>query len=104
MKEGFPVTSRVTINRHNVDDLENIATLLLDDLGLNSFGTNEAAPIGAGCSNYGEIVLTPDQQLTAMDKLDRLSKSYNGRINATAGPLARKRMYAEMTAARNLGK
>ena len=29
---GLPVTSRVTINRYNVDDLENIAGLLLDEI------------------------------------------------------------------------
>lgn len=30
---GFPVTVRVTINRHNVDDLPAIARLLLEEVG-----------------------------------------------------------------------
>jgi len=30
----IPVTTRVTVNRHNVDDLDNIAGLLLNDIGL----------------------------------------------------------------------
>jgi MoaA/NifB/PqqE/SkfB family radical SAM enzyme len=33
-ENNFPVAVRVTINRHNVDDLENIAALLIDDVGL----------------------------------------------------------------------
>ena len=44
---GLPVTSRVTINQHNVGDLEGIAELLLDDVGLRSFGTNDAIEMGS---------------------------------------------------------
>lgn len=93
---GFPVTTRVTVNRFNVDDLENIAALLLEDVGLNGFGTNDAMPMGAGCTNQASITLLPQQQLQAMKTLIRLEKKYEGRITATAGPLAKWKLYGEM--------
>jgi len=84
---GFPVTVRVTVNRYNVDDLENTVRLLLDEVGLPSIGTNEAFPCGA-TDRSGEITLTPDQRRTAMRVLTELSERYPGRIDALAGPLA----------------
>ena len=105
LKEAnFPVTSRVTINRHNVDDLENVAALLLDDVGLRSFGTNDAIPMGAGCENQAGITLTPQQQLRAIITMHELDQKYPGRINATAGPLAKWKMYSEMEHARATGE
>ena len=41
---GLPVTVRTTVNRHNVDDLGAIAHLLLEDVDLPSFSTNDAMP------------------------------------------------------------
>jgi SynChlorMet cassette radical SAM/SPASM protein ScmE len=101
---GFPVNCRVTVNRFNVDDLDNIASLLLEDVGLNSFGTNDAMPMGAGCENQASITLLPQQQLQAMKTLIRLEKKYNGRVNATAGPLAKWKSYGEMEHARASGE
>jgi SynChlorMet cassette radical SAM/SPASM protein ScmE len=101
---GFPVTTRVTINRHNVDDLDNIAALLLNDIGLHSFGTNDAMPMGAGCDNQAGITLLPQQQFQAMKTLIRLEKEYDGRINATAGPLAKWKSYGEMEHAKATGE
>ena len=101
---GFPATSRVTVNRFNVDDLDNIARLLLDDIGLSSFGTNDAIPMGAGCNNQESITLLPEQQLKAMKSLARLAESYNGRVQAAAGPLAKWRSYQEMEHARATGE
>jgi SynChlorMet cassette radical SAM/SPASM protein ScmE len=101
---GFPVTSRVTVNRHNVDDLDDIAALLLEDIGLNSFGTNDAMPMGAGCDNQAGVTLLPRQQVQAMETLIRLEKKYGGRINATAGPLAKWSAYGEMERARATGE
>ena len=103
-KAGFPVTSRVTVNRHNVDDLDNIARFLLDDIGLNNFGTNDAMPMGAGCYNQGSITLKPEQQLKAMKTLARLAEKHNGRITATAGPLAKWKTFGEMGHARATGE
>jgi SynChlorMet cassette radical SAM/SPASM protein ScmE len=103
-KAGFPVTVRVTINKHNLDDLENIAVLLLDEIGLPSFGTNEAMPVGSGCNNEPEIALTPVEQLQAMRTLAKLSDRYPGRITGNAGPAATLQVYAEMEQARETGE
>ena len=97
LKEArFPVTVRVTINRHNVDDLPNIAHLLLEEIGLGGFSTNEAEQMGtARC--YGEnIVLTHEERLRAMKTLTALNERYGGRINAAAGPLAISRHFADI--------
>ena len=105
LKEAMlPATVRVTVNRHNVDDLDNIARLLLDEIGINSFSTNDAMPMGAGCENQKTIVLTPDQRVTAMKTLARLADHYRGRITALAGPLAGWRMYRQMERARATGE
>jgi SynChlorMet cassette radical SAM/SPASM protein ScmE len=101
---GLPVTSRVTVNRYNVDDLENIARLLLDEIGIRGFSTNDAMPMGAGCSNQDAITLRPEQQLKAMQTLSKLAQMYNGRITATAGPLANRLVYKEMKHARATGE
>lgn len=101
---GFPVTVRTTINRHNLHDLENIAHLLLDEIGLPSFGTNEAMPIGAGCENQGQISLTSSQMREAMHTIGRLLERYPGRLQATAGPQAKRKMYVEMERARRTGE
>jgi SynChlorMet cassette radical SAM/SPASM protein ScmE len=101
---GFPVTVRTTINRHNVRDLENIARLLLEEVGLPSFSTNEAMPMGAGCDNQGEITLTSAEKREAMRTMERLLARYDGRLQAQAGPQAKLRMYAEMEHARETGE
>jgi SynChlorMet cassette radical SAM/SPASM protein ScmE len=84
---GFPLTVRVTVNRHNVDDLENVAHLLLDEVGLPSFSTNEAYACGATDRTEGNIILSPAQRQKAMEVLLRLSAQYNNRIGGLAGPL-----------------
>jgi SynChlorMet cassette radical SAM/SPASM protein ScmE len=104
VKAGFPVTARVTINRHNLRDLEDIAGFLLEDIGLKAFSTNEAQPIGSGCRNDKETNLAPNEKAIAMEILDRLVKKYPGRLQASAGPQANKQMYAEMEHARQTGE
>jgi len=84
---GFPVTVRVTINRHNVDDLENVARLLLEEVGLSSFSTNEAYACGITNRTEGSIILTPAQREKAMRVLTHLAEKYDQRIKAQAGPL-----------------
>jgi SynChlorMet cassette radical SAM/SPASM protein ScmE len=84
---GYPVTVRVTVNRHNVDDLENVARLLLEEVGLSSFSTNEAYACGATDRTEGDIILTPVQRQQAMEVLARLAEQYDHRISAQAGPL-----------------
>jgi SynChlorMet cassette radical SAM/SPASM protein ScmE len=101
---GFPVTVRTTINRHNLHDLENIAQLLLEDIGLPSFSTNEAMPIGAGCENQGDVALTSREKAEAMEIISRMLERYPGRLQATAGPQTKKKMYTEMEHAQRSGE
>lgn len=94
---GFPVTVRVTVNRHNVDDLPNIARLLLEDVGLPGFSTNEAAQMGTAHCHGDGILLTPAERRRAMATLQALNEHYGGRISAAAGPLAMARHFGEIT-------
>jgi len=101
---GLPVTVRVTINRYNLDDLENIAELLLVELGIPAIGTNEAMPLGAGCQNRGELSLNAAEKARAMQTLDRLLQRFPGRIQAAAGPQKNQQMYAQMEHAKATGE
>ncbi len=93
---GFPVIVRVTVNRTNLDDLPDIARLLLEDVGLPSFSTNEAEQMGSARCYGNNMVLTPAERRRAMDALFALSKKYDGRISANAGPLALAKHFAEI--------
>jgi SynChlorMet cassette radical SAM/SPASM protein ScmE len=105
LKEAnYPVTVRMTINRHNLNDLENTARFLLEELGLVSFSTNEAAPIGAGCHNAADVSLTPFEMKIAIESMSRLAERYPGRLQAQAGPQAKKTFYEEMEHARRTGE
>ncbi len=95
-QHNFPVTVRVTINRHNFDDLENIATLLIDDVGLDGFSTNEADYQGSARCQGQDIILTVEERKQAMASLVALNKKYDGRVSAQAGPLARASMMEEV--------
>lgn len=102
-RRRVPVTVRVTIHRHNVDDLENTAHFLLDDLGLPAFSTNAAGYIGSCLHNAGRVLLTLEQRQEAMKILTRLSQRYNGRITASAGPLVEAIMWNQMDEAARHG-
>ncbi|MFO7676098.1 MAG: radical SAM protein [bacterium] len=91
---GFPMTVRVTVNRANLDDIENIARLLFEDVGLAGFSTNEVAQMGSARCDGSSVVLTPADRRRAMASLTRLNEKYNGRINASAGPLDLARRFA----------
>lgn len=95
-KQGVNVGVRVTINKLNVMDLENIAKLLLEDIGLQRFSTNEAFYMGLCKQNYKKVQLDAKDKSIAMDVLLRLTKKYGGRINATAGPLQEARDWIMM--------
>jgi len=104
VEAGFPAQARVTITRHNVDDLEAIAHLLLDDVGLPAFGCNEAFPCGQTERQGQPIVLTARQRRQAMETLVELDRRYPGRIHAAAGPLALARHFAAMEEALAAGE
>ncbi len=93
---GIPVTARVTINRYNVDDMENLASLLLDDIRLESFSTGQAAPIGAGCGSGIRMTLDPPLVLRTAQILERLLQEYPNRITSQAGPLVSLRAFRRM--------
>jgi SynChlorMet cassette radical SAM/SPASM protein ScmE len=93
---GFPVTVRVTVNHHNVDDLENIAALLFDDVGLPGFSTNEAEQMGTAQCNGQDVTLTREERSRASILLSRLNQQYENRISADAGPLAIGDYFAEI--------
>lgn len=97
------VTSRVTVHPKNVDELDQIANFLLNDLGLHSFSTNYVTHQGQGEHNSDTVGLTTPDLIKAMQKLVRLSGQYPGRISATAGPLADARMFRAMEEARLQG-
>jgi SynChlorMet cassette radical SAM/SPASM protein ScmE len=97
------VAVRVTIHRHNVDDLENIAHFLLEELGLPGFGTNSAGYLGTCRLNADDVMLTIAERQLAMATLLRLAEKYPDRISASAGPLAEGRAWRRMEDARAQG-
>jgi SynChlorMet cassette radical SAM/SPASM protein ScmE len=101
---NLPVTVRVTIHRKNVHELEAVAKLLLEEIGLPGFSTNSASPMGLCRKNAAQTQLTVAERSLAMETLMLLNERYGGRINATAGPLADGRTWLEMEEARLGGK
>jgi len=95
---------RVTIHRNNVHDLEGIAHLLLDELGLSDFGTNSAGYMGTCRANADGVLLNIEERKQAMATLLHLTAKYDGRISANAGPLTEARMWRRMEEARSQGK
>jgi len=104
LKHKVPVTVRVTIHRKNVRDLEAIAAYLLEDMGLPGFSTNAASPMGLCLGDTGRIQLTVEEQTLAMEKMLTLTRKYEGRIDAQAGPLAQARDWRMMEQARREGR
>ncbi len=103
-KHRLPVSVRVTMHKHNVRDLESVTRLLLEEVGLPSFSTNAASFIGLCRQNADQVQLTIEERSLAMETLLRLHKKYNGRIGASAGPLAEGKNWLEMEKARREGK
>jgi SynChlorMet cassette radical SAM/SPASM protein ScmE len=103
-RHGVNAVVRVTIHRKNVHDLEAVAHFLLEELGLHSFGTNSAGSMGLCRRNAEAVQLTVEERIVAMETLLRLTRKYNGRINAMAGPLAEARDWLDMKDARLWGK
>ena len=102
-KHGVPVGSRVTVNRHNVRHLDAVMAFLLEDLGLPNVGTNAACFFGSCRTHAGDVMLSTQDRVLAMEALVRLADRYPGRIMASAGPLAEARRFARMEQARKDG-
>jgi len=103
-RHQISVAVRVTIHRYNIDDLENIAHFLLEELGLPGFGTNSAGYLGTCRLNADDVMLTSAERQRAMATLLRLAEKYPNRISATAGPLAEGLTWRRMELARAQGK
>jgi SynChlorMet cassette radical SAM/SPASM protein ScmE len=103
LKHNIPASVRVTIHRQNVRDLERVSKLLLEEVGLPGFSTNSAGYLGLCRKNTREVQLTVEERCLAMDALLKLAKKYDGRISATAGPLAEARTWMDMERARRAG-
>ena len=95
---------RFDIHRKNVRELDRIARLLLEDIGLDDFSTNSASYMGLCRRNAEQVQLTVEERSIAMEELLNLSEKYNGRISATAGPLAEASSWNMMEEARQAGK
>jgi SynChlorMet cassette radical SAM/SPASM protein ScmE len=103
-KQNVPVSVRVTIHRQNVKDLEGIARLLLEKIGLHGFSTNAASFMGLCRQHADNVQLTIEERSLAMESLLKLNRKYNGRISAAAGPLAEGRDWMMMEQARREGR
>ncbi|MFA4858101.1 MAG: SynChlorMet cassette radical SAM/SPASM protein ScmE [Candidatus Margulisiibacteriota bacterium] len=102
-KFKIPATVRVTIHRHNVRELDNIAKMLIEEIGLSGFSTNSASHLGE-CQKNAEITqLTPDERYIAMEALLRLNQKYNNCIGANAGPLSEAKFWLKMIQAKRDG-
>ncbi|MBN1832480.1 MAG: SynChlorMet cassette radical SAM/SPASM protein ScmE [Deltaproteobacteria bacterium] len=103
-KNHVPVSVRVTIHRHNVRDLDGIADLLFNEIGLDTFSTNAASYMGLCRQNAEMVQLSIEERSLAMETLLRLNRQYHGRISASAGPLAEGMAWLEMVEAYNQGQ
>jgi SynChlorMet cassette radical SAM/SPASM protein ScmE len=65
-KHHVHVSVRVTIHRQNVNDLEGIARLLLEEIGLPGFSTNSASFMGLCRRNAEQVQLTVAEHSLAM--------------------------------------
>lgn len=102
-RQAVPVTARVTITRHNVDDIAGAARFLLEDLGIPHFGTNAAGLMGSCMQRAGDLMLGVEERAKAMRALLKLAATYPGRIQASAGPLAEAGMWPAMAEAMRNG-
>ena len=100
-KMNVPTSVRVTIHKQNVHELESIAKLLLEDIGLEGFSTNAAGYMGLCRSNSEQIQLSIEERTLAMKALKQLNRKYHGRITATAGPMAEADIWNQMIIACN---
>ena len=104
-KYQLPWTVRVTINKLNVSDLEATLKLLNNDLGLKSFGVNEAFPRGAGQCNHSSLEMTPEERRHSFSVMQEFDRAHPGVASgAQSGPLVIANLIDKIDNARNTGK
>jgi SynChlorMet cassette radical SAM/SPASM protein ScmE len=96
----LPVAARVTLHRENINDLENTASLLLEELNIPQISTNAAGYFGTCQKNSNALLLSTEDREVAMKTLLDLEQKYEGRITAQAGPLAEAHYWSKMEKAR----
>ncbi|MBN1996276.1 SynChlorMet cassette radical SAM/SPASM protein ScmE [candidate division KSB1 bacterium] len=101
-KHRLTVDIRVTLHKKNIHDVENIAELLIERLGIHGFSTNAASYMGLCAINSDALSLDTADRSVVMQKLVDLNKKYDNRITATAGPLADAHMWNRMEKARRI--
>ena len=104
LKYGIQPEVRVTIHKKNIDKLDEIARLLIEEIGLSGFSTNSASHLGLCRKNEGMVQLTADDFTYAIENLNRLNKKYNGAIAGLAGPVALGKFWGEIENAIAEGK
>ncbi|NQT29983.1 MAG: SynChlorMet cassette radical SAM/SPASM protein ScmE [Candidatus Saganbacteria bacterium] len=102
-KYKLSATVRMTIHRKNVRDIEGVARLLIDELGLSGFSTNSASHMGTCKQNAEQVQLTVEERGLAMESLLLVNKKYGGRVGAMAGPLAEAKHWTKMVQAEREG-
>ena len=103
LKHKLPATVRVTLHRFNYKYFDEVARLLLEEVGLPSFSTNSASNFGLCRENRDSTQLNAEEYSEAMAKLMELNVKYKGRIGAQAGPLASGKHWMEIEEAINKG-
>lgn len=104
LKHKLPATVRVTVHKFNYKHLDEVARLLLEEVGLPSFSTNSASNFGLCRENKDSTQLNAGEYSDAMVKLMKLNKKYKGRIGAQAGPLASGKHWMKMEETIGSGK
>lgn len=83
---NIPLTVRVTVNKHNLYDLEKIFSYLLEDINIKRVSTNAVVAMGEAENN--SVALSAKERAYAIEKLHLLSaERWPNRIIARAGPL-----------------
>jgi len=101
----LPWVVRVTINKLNVYDLENILNMLYHDLELRRFDVNEAYPRGAGSCNNSLLEMTTAERRHSFRVMKRFDQKYPGVVSGgQAGPLVMANLIEKINSARKSGK
>lgn len=95
--KNVPVRARVTLHKKNIDDIENTARFLLEDLALPMFSVNSVYYMGLCRENKDAMMLNTADRTKAMAKLLNLSQKYGRRIKSTSGPLTQAKTWTAVT-------
>ena len=102
LRHGVKVMVRTTLHRKNVHDLENLAHLVLDELGVKELAINVAGYLGACRANEDDILRTKEERQAAMRIGLHLIEQYDGSIAADqSNLLIEARLFGQMEAARS---